>query len=147
MRATLALFAFLAFAGCGEAIDASGGGGGAQSALIGTWLSAGADVAPLLAGAPFNNVQITATFNTDQTYSVLGIDKDNKMLPYNGTYTLTESTVPGIFSITCNQVLPQSTTAQGMLQIDTTAKPARMQYEVVQTQTPTGLTEPTPEAG
>jgi hypothetical protein len=145
MRATLALLTLLA--GCGEAIDATGGGGNAQSALIGSWLSAGADVAPLLAAAPFNNVQITATFNTDKTYAVLGIDKDNKMLPYNGTYELTESDVPGIFNIVCHQVMPQTATAEGMLQIDTTVMPARMQYEVVQTQPTNGLTPPTADGG
>ena len=43
--------------------------------------------------------------------------------------------------------MPQSATAEGMLQIDTTVTPARMEYEVVQTQPTNGLTPPTPEGG
>jgi hypothetical protein len=154
MRATFLLTATLAaaiagmaFAGCGNAVD-NGMGGTMQSALQGhIWVSEGADVAPLLAGAPFNNVKITATFNADGSYDVLGIDKDNKMVPYQGSYTTVPSAVTGIITIKLMQSLPQSAVAEGMYQIDTTSTPPRMQYEVVQTQPTNGLQPPTADKG
>ncbi len=136
-----AALAGMVLAGCGTAVD-NMGPGSQQSQLSGTWLSQGADVAPLLAGPPFNNVKITATFNADNTYSVVGIDKDNKEVDYSGTFTATPSAVMGIYDITLSQVMPSTATAQGMYQIDTTVTPARMQYEVVQTQPTNGLTPP-----
>ena len=143
---TLALTVFFVFAGCGTAMDSSTGSGG-TNALTGTWLSQGSDVAPLLAAAPFNDVSITATFNGDDTYSVDSVDTSNKHVTFSGTYELTPSSVSGILSITCHQVEPQTATAEGMLQIDGTVTPARMQYEVVQTQPTNGLTPPVPERG
>jgi hypothetical protein len=136
----------LALSGCGSATDSSVGGG-MQDPLIGTWVSAGADVAPLLAGPPFNNVMITATFSADGTYSVDGVDTMSKHLAYTGTYQTMSSSVAGIVTIELHQVQPQTATAEGMFQIDTSMTPARMQYEVVQTQPTNGLTPPVPEKG
>jgi hypothetical protein len=155
MRTTLFLSLTLAaaaagmmLAGCGTAVDTGGGTGGSQqAAIIGTWVSAGADVAPLLAGAPFNNTKITATFNNDGTYSVVSIDTSNKELDYAGTYQIMTSDVANITQIRCSQVMPSTAQAEGMYQVDTTQMPARMQYEVVQTQPTNGLTPPVPDKG
>ena len=43
--------------------------------------------------------------------------------------------------------MPSTALAEGMYQVDTTQTPARMQYEVVQTQPTNGLTPPTPSKG
>lgn len=118
-----------------------------QQQLTGTWLSQGMDVAPLLAGAPFNNVSIKASFKADNTYSVVSFDTSNKEIDYAGTYMLTPSTVMGIINITCTQSMPSNAIASGIYQIDTTVTPARMQYEVVQTQPTNGLTPPTADKG
>jgi hypothetical protein len=154
MRTTLFLSITLAaaaagmmLAGCGTATDDTGTGGSQQSPLIGSWVSQGADVAPLLAGAPFNNTKITATFNTDGTYTVVSFDTSNKELDYAGTYQTMASTVGNIVDIRCSQVMPSTAQAEGMYQIDTTQTPARMQYEVVQTQPTNGLTPPDPTKG
>lgn len=154
MRTTLLLSLTLAaaaagmmLAGCGNAVDNTGGNGPQQSPLVGTWLSQGADLAPLLAGAPFNNAKITATFNADSTYAVVGIDTSNKEIDYSGTYETMSSGINGIIQIRLSQVQPSTAQAEGMYQIDTTQKPARMQYEVVQTQPTNGLQPPTPSKG
>ena len=57
------------------------------------------------------------------------------------------STVGNIIQIRCSQVMPSTAHAEGMYQIDTSQTPARMQYEVVQTQPTNGLQPPTPDKG
>lgn len=154
MRTTIFLSITLAagiagmlLAGCGNAVDVSGSGGNQQQPIIGSWVSQGADVAPLLAGAPFNNVKITATFKDDGTYSVVGIDSSNKEIDYTGTYQIMQSGVGNIVQIRLSQVNPSTAQAEGMYQIDTSQTPERMQYEVVQTQPTNGLSPPTPDKG
>ncbi len=131
-------------AACGTATD--GGNVNAQSSpLVGSWLSSGADVAPLLAGAPFNYVRITAQFNDDQTYVVTGTDKDNKVTTFTGTYSDTLSDQTNLYSITVNQTEPSVTTAVGIYSIDSST--GKLRYEVVQTQPTNGLQPPTADAG
>ena len=153
MRTTIFLSITLAaaaagmlLAGCGNAVE-TGGTGMQQQPIIGSWVSQGGDVAPLLAGAPFNNVKITATFNNDGTYSVVSFDTSNKEIDYAGTYQIMPSSVGNIIQIRCSQVMPSTAQAEGMYQIDTTQTPQRMQYEVVQTQPTNGLQPPTPDKG
>ena len=88
-----------------------------------------------------------ATFNNDGTYSVVSFDTSNKELDYAGTYQIMESGVGNITQIRCSQVMPSTAQAEGMYQIDTTQTPARMQYEVVQTQPTNGLTPPDADQG
>ena len=153
MRTTLLLSITLAaaaagmlLAGCGNAVEV-GGPGTQHQPIIGTWVSQGADVAPLLAGAPFNNTKITATFKDDGSYSVVSFDTSNKEIDYAGTYQIMPSTIGNIIQIRCSQVMPSTAQAEGMYQIDTTQMPVRMQYEVVQTQPTNGLQPPTPDKG
>jgi hypothetical protein len=141
-----AAVAGMMLAGCGNAV-AVGGNGTQQQPIIGTWVSQGADLAPLLAGAPFNNTKITATFKDDGTYLVVGIDSSNKEIDYTGTYQIMTSAVGNIIEIRLSQVTPSTAQAEGMYQIDTTQTPARMQYEVVQTQPTNGLQPPAPDKG
>lgn len=154
MRTTLLLTltlvagaAGMALAGCGNAVGTTGTGGMQQNPLIGSWLSQGADVAPLLAGAPFNNVKVTATFNADGTYTVVSFDTSNKEIDYAGTYETMDSGINGIVQIRLTESSPTTAQVEGMYQIDTTQKPERMQYEAVQTQPTNGLTPPTPDKG
>ena len=154
MRTTLLLSLTLAaaiagmlLAGCGNAVETTDGPSSQQNAIIGSWVSSGADVAPLLAGAPFNDAKITATFNTDGTYTVVSIDTSNKEIDYAGTYQIMDSGIGTIWQIRCSQVTPSTAQAEGMYQVDATQTPARMQYEVVQTQPTNGLTPPEPDKG
>ena len=153
MRTTIFLSLTLAaaaagmlLAGCGNAVE-TGGTGTQQQPIVGTWVSQGTDVAPLLAGAPFNNVKITATFKNDGTYSVVSFDTSNKELDYAGTYQIMPSSSGNIVQIRCSQVMPSTAQAEGMYQIDTSMTPQRMQYEVVQTQPTNGLQPPSPDKG
>jgi hypothetical protein len=141
-----AAIAGMLLAGCGNAVEVNGTGT-QQQPVIGTWLSQGADIAPLLAAAPFNNVKITATFKDDGTYTVVGIDSSNKEIDYAGTYQIMPSNVNNIVEIRLSQVMPSTAQAEGMYQVDTSQMPNRMQYEVVQTQPTNGLTPPTPDKG
>jgi hypothetical protein len=136
----------MAAAGCGTAVEQTPMQT-PQQLLTGTWLSQGNDVAPLLAGPPFNNTSIKATFNSDGSYTVVSIDTSNKMVNYAGTYAITPTTVMGLLDIQCNQSMPSNAVAQGIYQIDTSVMPARMQYEVVQTQPTNGLTPPSADKG
>ena len=83
----------------------------------------------------------------DEIGSLKVRSKDNKMVPYQGSYTTAPSAVAGIITIKLMQSLPQSAVAEGMYQIDTTASPPRMQYEVVQTQPTNGLQPPSADKG
>ena len=151
MRTTLWLGLILSLAGmwlagCGNAVTLSDAGV-MTNPIIGTWVSKGGDVAPLLAAAPFNDVSITATFNSDGTYSVDSIDTSNKTITFAGTYTTMATATAGITSIKCTQTAPSSAVAEGIYQVDATQTPPRMQYEVVQTQPTNGLQPPTAQQG
>lgn len=119
----------------------------AKVTLVGKWLSSGADIAPLLAGAPFNITKITADFQAN-TYTVVSTDNAAKDTTFTGTWTSTDSGMNGIFNITLNQAMPSVVTSQGIYQIDTNVTPARLTYEVAQTQPPIqGVTPPTADKG
>lgn len=134
-------------AGCGQAVDGGGTGGTTQDALVGKWISQGADVAPLLAGAPFNYTQISADFHADGSYAVVGLDASAKETDFAGTWQARASSVAGIYTIALSQTAPSVVQSEGIYQIDTGVTPNRMKYEVVQTQPTNGLAPPTPEAG
>jgi hypothetical protein len=128
--------------GCGEATGPVGGNTQKQ-AIVGDWLSEGANVAPLLAGAPFNWTKITATFDSDGSYTVLGTDKADKQTTFAGTWIADPTDIGGIYDITINQATPATTTAEGIFQVSGTS----MKYEVVQTQPTNGLLPPSAKEG
>jgi hypothetical protein len=135
------LLCFL-LAGCGTATT-TGDTQTQQKAIVGSWLSDGGNVAPLLAGAPFNWKTITASFDPSGSYTVLGTDKDGKQTTFSGTWSATQSDVNGIWDIVVNQSAPSTTTAEGIYQVDG----GTMKYEVVQTQPTNGLQPPTAAQG
>ncbi len=119
----------------------------AQEAIIGAWLSTGANIAPLLAGPPFNVAEITATFAENNTYTVLQKDNAGTEITLTGTYTMEKSAVGNIYTIVLNQASPSVLTAEGIYEINTDADPDEMTYEVVQTEPAIGVAPPTPELG
>src|SRR5947209_251072 len=92
-------------AGCGAATIADDTGA-QQKAIVGNWLSDGGNVAPLLAGAPFNWTTITASFDNSGSYTVLGTDKSGKQTTFAGTWSAMQSDVAPIWSIVVNQSAP-----------------------------------------
>lgn len=115
-----------------------------QDKIVNTWISEGAGVAPGLV-VTLKTVKITATFNANNTYSVIAKDSTGAEVTYSGTYSVSENTGITIRSIILNQTSPTSVTSQGIYEVDSKDM---MRYEVIQT-TPaiTGFTAPVPAEG
>jgi hypothetical protein len=111
-----------------------------SSAIVGTWLSAGNDVAPLLTA--FHYTQITAQFNMDGSYVVHALTDKGETKELDGSYAQTPSATTGIENITLHQTNPTALESDGIYQVDTTVTPAHMSYEVVQTQPTVGWQPP-----
>jgi|GEM_PF-3648308 len=122
--------------------DATGG-------LAGTWISSTADVAPLLKTLLATD-SILATFKTDGTYSVTSYSAKNGNAAFVGSYTVAKGTKDTlgatIYTIDIRQSAPSVARSQGIYVVQTSVSPARMLYEVVQTETPAG-TPPTVATG
>ena len=115
--------------------------------LVGTWLSTGDNIAPLLQVIFQDQIDsIYATFGDDQTYLVHQVQLDGSVITYSGVYSAAASSVGNIWTIQIEQSVPLSATVEGIYEIDLTQDPDFMQYEVVQT-SGTPNTPPTPEGG
>jgi len=123
-----------------------------QDDLVGTWLSAGDNVAVLLSYY-FAIDSIWAEFSEDNTYEVISKDTSGTITTYIGTWASEKSTtemgagIGYIYTITLNQTSPTVLTSEGIYWIDKTETVHEMWYEVVQTQPDIQATPPTPEAG
>lgn len=115
--------------------------------IVGTWVSEGTNIAPLLRGAPFKIKKITATFNDNNTYTVVQVDSNNVSTTLTGTYQLTKSATGTIHKIVVNQQTPAALTAEGIYEVNTTPEPDQMTYEVVQTSPAIGVAPPTVTGG
>ncbi|HMN23360.1 MAG: hypothetical protein IT276_10210 [Ignavibacteriaceae bacterium] len=137
------LFTFV-YVGCDSKSDDTVTPPVEQDKIVNTWISEGAGVAPGLA-ATLKTVKITATFNANNTYTVVAKDSSGADVTYSGTYTVTENTGTTIRSISLNQTAPTSVTSQGIYEVNSKGM---MRYEVVQT-TPaiSGITAPVPAEG
>ena len=123
--------------------EESTGPGNDQDEIVGTWVSAGADVAPGLAGAPFNTDSIIATFNANGTYNVLSYS-GSSTTTFTGTYVPGTQAEGSIRAITLNQSTPSAVTSQGIFQVTGSG----MEYEIIQVEPAiAGITAPTVEGG
>lgn len=115
--------------------DATGG-------LVGTWFSSSADVAPLLKIALATD-SILVTFKTDGSYNVVSYSAKNGNGTNTGVYTVSKSTKDTlgatIYTIDIRQATPVVSRVQGIYVVQTSVTPARMLYEVVQTESPAGV--------
>lgn len=123
-------------------VDCGGACGACLVGTQGTWLSAGANVAPLLAGAPFNIDSIKANFATNQTYTVTSYSGGTQTV-LTGTYLQAASSVGAIWNITVNQTSPSALTSEGIFEVSGN----NMTYEIVQTQPAIGVAPPTAVLG
>jgi hypothetical protein len=118
-----------------------------RSGIMGSWVSEGSNVAPLLV-TYFKVLKVTAEFKANYTYKVnqfnIGNTTTTPDLVFTGTYEMAKSTTGEIWNITCNQELPYTATASGIFEIKT--GPEVLWYEVVQT-SGTQNVPPTPAAG
>jgi hypothetical protein len=135
--------------GCG-----SGDGGPSETIptptpLVGAWQSAGDDVAPVL--AQFGVARIDATFGADGRYEVTACDDQEVCGSVTGTW-ISELPAPGtaasdaIRTIRLEEDDPPAT-FEGIYEVDETAVPPTMLYEVVQTDSSIVVAPPTAEAG
>ena len=123
--------------------------------LVGVWVSDGANVPVGLQASPFNVRKIVATFNSNNSYTVVQTDVNNVNTTLTGTYTNSASSNTDasatygtqgatIYNIVANQSSPSAVTATGIYAISGT----KMTYEVIQT-TPalSGVLAPTAAGG
>lgn len=114
--------------------------------IYGTWVSEGANVAPLLV-ALFATAKIEATFNQNGSYTVIQTDTSGASFTLTGTFTMTKSTVDNIFELTAEQTSPAALTSSGIFEVYADSSPFNMKYEIVQTTPDIGATPPTPAGG
>ena len=121
----------------------------AKDGITGLWVSAGANVAPLLDiifAASGGVDTIYAEFLANKSYTVKQINGDATVLNYAGTFSNAKSTVGNIYTIITNQSTPSAATSEGIYEIDRTQNPHFMQYEIVLT-SGTQNVPPTPQDG
>lgn len=137
----LALSATVGLAACGS--DDDDGTGPQQDEIVGTWVSAGANVAPgLKALAGIDSV--IAVFNVNQTYTVRQYSSTLGSLPnLSGTWAASTGARGSIRSITLTQTAPTGLTAEGIFQVAGNT----MRYEVIQTTPFVGAQAPTITGG
>lgn len=109
---------------------------------IGSWLSAGDDVAPILvAFAGYDSVRVT--YNENQTIVLETHTEDTGWATTNGIYTVTETSGSDINQIDIDYTVFEQA---GIMQV-WTASPDSMYLEVVQTVPDIGAAPVTPEGG
>lgn len=134
---SMVLFLALFTVGCDSADDDDTGTGGDPTAIHGTWVSTGNNIAPGLAA--FGISQIEATFNANGTYTVNATIAGSQFAQ-TGTYTTQASTVGDIRTIRLEQQTPNQLVAQGIYEVEGNT----MRYEVVDV---SQGTPPTPQGG
>ncbi|MFC2139340.1 hypothetical protein ACFLR4_01650 [Bacteroidota bacterium] len=118
----------IGFAACSSSDDSPTNGGDDTPAWVGTWLSAGTDVAPLLV-ALFDYDSVRVTMNADNTISLESHIAAGAWSTLPGVYTVTEATTGDIHYININYTAFEQ---EGIFQV-VAGTPDRMQLEVVQT--------------
>lgn len=136
-RLLLALLLTFTIVGCDSDDDDDDDIGDDPTAIHGTWVSEGDDVAPGLTELGFDDIE--ATFNANGTYVVNSMFGDIPV-EQTGTYTTVASSVGDIRTITLTQQTPNTLTSRGIYEIDGNT----MRYEVVDV---SQGTPPTPEGG
>ena len=109
-------------------------------AIVGDWISEGADLSDLFAGSPFNYVRIEASFGADGRCGSVIEAANGDVAETAGTCALTEGS-PG--TIVVSQTDPYAATAVGIWQV----RGGVLTYEVVQTVPDYGYAPPTPASG
>ncbi|MFO7652931.1 MAG: hypothetical protein R6X25_03815 [Candidatus Krumholzibacteriia bacterium] len=112
--------------------------------VLGTWLSAGDDVAPLLVTV-FDIDSVRVTFNANQTLTLEQHIEGGAWTTNTGTYAVTDTPNNPIDEFEASYSNP-SFTQEGIIRIFE-ASPDSMWLEVVQTEPNIGAMVPTPDGG
>lgn len=138
MKKLLALTLGLALLATGcDSVGDDPGTGDDPTAIHGTWVSEGENLAPGF--RPFGITRIVATFNANGTYVVRSTIGGNQF-EQTGTYTTQASAVGQIRTIELQQLTPNQLTARGIYEVQGTT----MRYEVLDV---SQGTPPTPQGG
>jgi hypothetical protein len=124
----IAVLLFVVLAGCKKDDSTTVTPPAATDPIVGTWLMEGANVPYGLMIAPFKVIRIRATFNADNTYTVVQTDSSNTQTTFTGTYTKSASTYTDTVStsrtktatinnIVANQATPSTVTSTGIYAI------------------------------
>lgn len=139
------ILSLVGLAACSDDDDDNSNGGTNPPPVdpwIGTWLSAGTDVAPILvAFAGYDSVRVT--YNDNQTIVLETHTEDTGWATTNGIYTITESAGSEIDQIDIDYTVFEQS---GIVQI-WAANPDSMYLEVVQTVPDIAATPVTVEGG
>lgn len=111
-------------------------------AIVGDWVSEGAENVAIGLQMVSKTARINATFEKNDTYTVVSIDSSGAEVTFTGTIELGEETESGIRSITLQQNEPAAATSDGIFQIEGNT----MTYEVIQRGLD-GVQAPTVEGG
>jgi uncharacterized lipoprotein NlpE involved in copper resistance len=140
LRITLALLVTLTWVGCDSNDDDDDNIGDDPTAIHGTWVSEGDDIAQGLVDV-LGATRIEATFNADGTYVVETVSTLFPTFPtLTGTYETDETEFGDIREIALQQQTPQALVSEGIYEIDGDV----MTYEVINV---AQGTPPTAEAG
>lgn len=136
-------FVALALAACGGKDE--GTGPAKTDEIVGTWVSTGTNIPLGLRMAPIKAKNIVATFNANNTYTVVSTDSSNANTTFTGTWTSAAGSTAGVIrAISLSQATPAALTSQGIFQVTGTT----MKYEVIQTSPAIqGVTAPTVSGG
>lgn len=133
----------LSFVACSEDDDNGTDPKDDAKPWVGTWLSADANVAPLLV-ALFNYDSVRVVLNEDQTITLESHVVDGAWTPkVNGVYSVTESSSGDVHAISINYT---SFEQEGIIQVNV-GNPDQLKLEAVQTVPDIGAVPRTPATG
>ncbi|MDA3942437.1 MAG: hypothetical protein PF694_02720 [Bacteroidetes bacterium] len=116
-----------------------------ETGIIGQWISAGANVAPLLISAGIDS--IFADFKADNSYVVESFTADGSKTTLTGSFVQEKSDTGNIWTIVVNQSSPSSLISEGIFEV-TANGTVTMKYEIAQTNPEIpGVTPATPAGG
>ncbi len=133
----------ISFAACSDD-DGDGGTDPIDDAKpwVGTWLSAGTNVAPILV-AVFNYDSVRVTMTEANTVTLESHVKDGAWTAFPGVYTVTESSSGNVHSININYTAFEQ---EGIVEV-VAGNPDQLKLEAVQTVPDIGATPRTPATG
>jgi hypothetical protein len=136
----MVIFGLFMVMGCGED-SATDSKTDPSDLIVGKWLSAGSNVAPLLTNFAIDTVQVE--FKSDLSVAMASHVSGAGWVPTGGTYVLTKSASGNVHAI---QIIYPTYEQGGIVEI-IEGNPDQMKLEVVQTTPDIGATARTPETG
>ena len=132
----------LSFAACSEDDDNGTDPVDDAKPWVGTWLSADANVAPILVSL-FKYDSVRVTLNEDKTVVLESHIKDGAWFTTPGVYNVTESASGSVHAISINYTAFEQ---EGIIEV-TSGTPDQMKLEAVQTVPDIGAVPRTPATG